>query len=53
MGERGGEADQACFVVDCGGLNRRDLVAAQRPAHDIEAARERRIAKGLILITWA
>jgi hypothetical protein len=29
------------------------LMAAKRLAHDIEAARERRIAKGLILITWA
>jgi hypothetical protein len=35
---------------DCGGLNRRHLVAAKRLAHNVKAARQRRIAKSLILI---
>ena len=50
MGKRGGEADQSSFIVDRGGLYSRDLMAAKRLAHDVKAARERRIAKGLILI---
>ena len=50
MGERGGEADEPRLLVDRGGLNRCDLVAAERLAHDVEAARQRRVAKGLILI---
>ena len=50
MGERGGEADKSGLVVDRGGLHRRDLVPAKRLAHDVKAARQRRIAKGLILI---
>ena len=50
MGERGGEADQSGLLVDRRRLDGRDLVAAERLAHDVEAARERRIAKGLILI---
>jgi hypothetical protein len=38
MGERGGEADQPGLLVDRGGLDGRDLVAAERLAHDVEAA---------------
>jgi hypothetical protein len=49
MGERGGETDES-GPVDRGRLNGRDFVAAERLAHDVEAARERRIAKGLIMI---
>ena len=50
MGKRRGEADEPCLLVDRRRLNGRDLVAAERLAHDVEAARERRIAKGLILL---
>jgi hypothetical protein len=50
VGERCGEADQSGLVVDRSGLDGRDLVAAQRLAYDVEAARQRRIAIGLILI---
>jgi hypothetical protein len=49
MGKRGGEADEARLLVDRR-LKGRDLVGAERLAHDVEAARERRIAKGLIMI---
>jgi hypothetical protein len=38
MGERRGQADHTCFFVDRGGLHRGDLVAAERLAHDVEAA---------------
>ena len=51
MGERGGEADEPSLLVDRGGLDGRDLMAAERLAHNVEAARERRIAKRLILIS--
>ena len=35
-------------VVDCGGLHGGDLVLAQRLAHDVEAAGERRIAEAAL-----
>ena len=38
MGERRGEADQTRLLVDRGRLNGRDLMAAERLAHDVEAA---------------
>ena len=50
MGERRGEADETRLFVDRGRLHRRDLVAAERLAHDVEAARQRRVAKRLIMI---
>ena len=48
MGECGGEADQAGFFVDRSGLHRSDLLAAERLAHDVESARQRRIPKLLL-----
>src|SRR5580704_8850100 len=50
MGERRGETDEPRLLVDRRRLNRRDLMAAEGLPHDVEAARERRIAKGLIMI---
>jgi hypothetical protein len=50
MGERGGEADKPRLIVDICRLDGCDLMTAERLAHDLEAARERRIAKGLIMI---
>jgi hypothetical protein len=50
MGERRGEADEPRLLVDRRRLNGRDLVAPERLACDVEAARECGIAKGLILI---
>ena len=50
MGERRGEADEPRLLVDRRRLNGRDLVPAERLAHDVEAARERRVAKGLIVL---
>src|ERR1700690_3577514 len=50
MGERRGEADEPRLLVDRRRLNGRDLVAPERLAYDVEAARECGIAKGLILI---
>jgi hypothetical protein len=38
VSERRRQADQTRFFVDRGGLHRRDLVAAERLAHDVEAA---------------
>jgi hypothetical protein len=48
MGERRGESNEPRLLIDRRRLNRRDLMPAQRLAHDIEAAGERRIAEGLI-----
>jgi hypothetical protein len=53
MGERGGEADELGFFVDRRGLHSRDLVTAQGLPHDVEAARQRRVAERLILIPVA
>jgi hypothetical protein len=50
MGERGGESDEPRLLVDGRRLNGRDFMAAKGLPHNVEAARERRIAKGLILI---
>ena len=50
MGERRGEADKPRLLVDRRRLHSRDLMAAERLAYDVEAARECRIAKGLIMI---
>jgi hypothetical protein len=48
MCERCRQADQAHFFVDRGGLHHRDLMAAERFAHDLETARECGVAKRLI-----
>jgi hypothetical protein len=48
MGERRGETDHFRLLVDRCRLDGRDLVAAKHLAYDIEAARERGIAKRLI-----
>ena len=50
MGERRREANETRLLVDCGRLNRRDLVAAEGLSYDVESARQCRIAKGLIMI---
>ncbi len=50
MGERRGQADEPRLLVDRGRLDGCDLMAAEGLPHDVEAARERRIAKGLIMI---
>jgi hypothetical protein len=46
MGERGREADQSRLLVDRRRLHGRDLMTSERFAHDVEAARKRRVAKG-------
>src|ERR1035438_2932338 len=51
MGEDGGEPNKPGFPVDRGRLHRRNLVLAQALANNIEAARERGIAEGPILLT--
>jgi hypothetical protein len=48
MGERRGETDHFRLLVDRCRLDGRALVAAKHLAYDIEAARERGIAKRLI-----
>jgi hypothetical protein len=45
VGEDRGQPDEAGFRVDRGGLDDCDLVAAEAFAHDLEAARQRSIAK--------
>ena len=50
MGKRRGQADETRLLVDCGRLDGIDLVATECLAHDVEAARKRRIAKGLIIV---
>src|ERR1700722_13092923 len=52
MGERRGEANQTCLFVDCGRLDGRDLMAAERLAHDVETAGQSRVAKRLIVLPW-
>ena len=44
--EHGGETDQAAVRIDCGRLDRCDLMLAEHLADEVEPARERRIAKG-------
>ncbi len=46
MREHSGQIDDACGLVDRRGLNGGDLVLAQGPADDIEAARQGGIAEG-------
>ena len=46
MGQDCAEPDHAGGLVYRGGLHRRDFMLAQRLAHDIEPARQRRIAGG-------
>jgi hypothetical protein len=53
MGERRRKADQTRFFVDGGRLNGCDLMAAERLAHDVEAARECGVTKPLIRLAWA
>ena len=50
MGERRGEANETRLVVDRGRLDSRDLMAAERLAHDVEAAGQRGVAKRLIVL---
>ena len=50
MGEHRGETDKPRLLVDRRRLDGRDFMTAEGFPHDIEAARERRIAKGLIMI---
>src|ERR1700722_10533760 len=50
MGERRREANEIRLLVDRGRLNGRDLMAAEGLSYDVEAARQCRIAKGLIMI---
>src|SRR5690348_13560990 len=45
MSEHGGEIDNARRLVDRGGLHRGDLMLAQSLTHDLEPARQRRIAE--------
>src|SRR6516164_1565627 len=45
MGKNRGQVDEPCFIVDRGRLHGCNLVAAERLAHDIEAAREWSITK--------
>ena len=51
MGERRGETDEPRLLVDRRRLDGCDLMTAEGLPHDIEPTRERRIAKGLIMIT--
>src|ERR1700724_3158348 len=44
MGKEGGKPDPPGLAVDRGGLNGRDLMLAEALAHELEPARERRIA---------
>ncbi len=48
MGERGGQMDHAGGLIDGGRLQGGDLVLAERLTHDVEAARERRIAEAAL-----
>ena len=48
MRQHGRQIDDARGLIDRGGLHRRDLMLAQGLAHDVEAARQRRIAEGLL-----
>ena len=50
--KHGGQIDDACGLVDRGGLDRGDLVLPQRLAHDVEAARQGRIAEAAIPLPW-
>ena len=50
MDERRGEANEPRLPVDRRRLNGCDLVATERLAHDVEAARERGVTKRLIMI---
>ena len=50
MGKRRSQANETRLLIDCCHLHSGDPVAAERLAHDVEAARKRRIAKGLIIV---
>ncbi len=46
VGEHRRQVENAGRLVDGGGLHRRDLMLTERFSHDVEAARQRCIAKG-------
>jgi hypothetical protein len=48
VSQKRGQIDKACGLIDRRGLDRGDLVLAERLAHNIETARQRSIAEGLL-----
>ena len=52
VGQHGRELDHAGRLIDGGGLYGGDLVLAERLAHDVEPAGERRVAKAALAVPW-
>ncbi len=50
MGQGGGQPNEARIVVDRGRLDGRDLMTAESLTHDVETARQRGVAKRLIVL---
>ena len=48
MRQHGGQIDHTADLIDGGGLDGSDFVLAQRLAHDVETARERRITEAAL-----
>src|SRR5215204_3059908 len=52
MGEQCREPDEPGFVIDGGGLDRRDLVGPEHFADDLEPAGKRGIAECSVAFSW-
>src|SRR5260370_8277157 len=51
VGEHGGQPNEACLLVDRGGLHGRDLVLAQSLADEVEPTGERGIAERAVTLS--